>query len=112
SHHLVLARVHAEPEISRDGAVEQAQRMGKTDFLEQAQVGTAAFSISGGGPFSDTVHGQYSGPLKAGDEERAGCVRQVMLEIFDGPLVSEHFADFALRTQAIEPGKIVARRIA
>ncbi len=68
-HHLVLGAVDLEPQVVREGAVEQAQRVGEPDLLEQRDVGAAAHAEAGGRPLADAVHGEDRRFLEGRDEE-------------------------------------------
>ena len=70
AHHLVLAVVDVEPEVGRDGAVEQAERVGEARPPRTARATCpAAAAIGRGRPLADAVHGQNRRLREAGEEE-------------------------------------------
>src|SRR6476660_9263058 len=51
-HDLVLAGIDSEAQVISESRIEEAERMGKVDFLGEGKRGTASDPRRGGGPFA------------------------------------------------------------
>jgi hypothetical protein len=78
-HHLVLPVVHLESQERREGTVEQAEGVRKTDLPGEPDLAPSSHAEACGGPFADAIDGQDRGFVVRRAEEGAGRVRQVML---------------------------------
>ena len=101
-HHLVLGVVHVEAEIRRDGAVKQAERMGKADLLEQLERGARAAPVRRRRPLADGIDGQDRGVAPAREVIRRGGVREMMGDELDAAFPADQLADLALRPRRIQ----------
>ena len=102
-HDLVLVGIHPEAEIRGDRRVEEPERIGELDLLEEREVGVLPPTIRGGRPLADAVHGQDRGLGESGEVKGARRVGGVMLEGVDPPLEAEHLSDLALGPVGVEP---------
>ena len=87
AHDLVLGAVDLEPEVVREGAVEQPEAVGEADLLEEGDVVPLAHAEGSGGPLADAVHREDGRLLERRDEEARGGVAHVVLGEEDRPLV-------------------------
>ena len=58
-HDLVLARIDLEAGVIGEGGIEEAQGMGKMDFLGHFETVSRPLADRRGRPFADPVHGQH-----------------------------------------------------
>src|SRR5262245_59135319 len=79
AHDLVLAFVDLESQESGEGAVEQAEGMGKPDLLDVPDVGSLADAEPCRHPLAHAVDGQDCRLLERRAEERTRGVREMML---------------------------------
>src|SRR5438067_1033928 len=59
THELILTRIHLETSIIGESGVEQTQRMGKVDLLNEFQCRASTHADRCGAPFTYAVHCQY-----------------------------------------------------
>src|SRR5436190_13997927 len=79
AHDLVLALVDLEAEERGERAVEEAERMGKPDLLQEPQLGAPAEAEARRRPLADAVDRQHGRRIEARAEVSAGGVGEVML---------------------------------
>ena len=84
-HDLVLALVDLEAEKGGKGAVEQPQRMGKADFLEQVDLCPLSNPETGRGPFANAIDRKDRRFVKWRAQEGAGRVGKMVLAEEDFP---------------------------
>ena len=85
THDLVLARVDLEAGVVREGRVEETERVGPVDLLEDLDIVAPADADRGRGPLADAVHRQERRFLERRRKERARRVRLVVLGIQQSP---------------------------
>ena len=78
AHDLVLARVDLEPRVIGKGGIQQSQRMGEVNLLDDFEPVTAANGQRGRGPLPHTVHGQHRRFFKRRWEKGARRMAQVV----------------------------------
>jgi hypothetical protein len=79
THHLVFTGVHLEPEVIRERGIQQPERMGKVDLVQDAQRAALPVGERRRGPFAHAVDRQHRGLLERRREESARGVAQVVL---------------------------------
>ena len=79
SHEFVLAVVDLETTVGGHRRIEQAQRVGEVELLEQLDAVRGAVPDARGGPFADTVEGEHRSPFERRRMERRCRVALVVL---------------------------------
>ena len=78
-HHLVFAGVDLEPKVIGQRRIEQAERVGKVQFLEDLEMIAAADAGGRRGPLPHSVHGEHRRLGKGRSEKSRGRVALMML---------------------------------
>ena len=79
AHNFVFPGIDFESEIIGKGAIQQAQRVWKLDFLLQFELVALTDSPTGGGSFTQTIHSKYGRTSERRCQESTGSVRIVVI---------------------------------
>ena len=100
-HQLVLAGIDLEAGVVGKGRVEQAERVGPVELLEELYFTSTANPERRRRPFPNTVHGENSGLFERGGKERAGRMGLVMLRVQNIPIVLEGIVNLLVYEQLV-----------